>query len=301
MSKRTDPEQDLQRLLDKDAGEFGSIYRRLAQAEPSRRLDRVVLANAARAVHGGRAPRAQRWALGLGSAAGIVLAAGIAWQVGQQLDSRNVQPRDDRGNNAVIPVEPITESRRERKPELDAPKESIEDREMAAADAQATAAPAAPARRKAVAPPAARVAAPPPAPTPAAELQERVLQGPRPAAAMPASAEAEPFAKKQDMESKEGLSATTEARQRSEDAAQEAGDANSASAPAAAMGQSRAPSPSSSIKLRRNMHLAPQDWLAEIVRLNRAGQRQEAIENLRLFRRMHPDWQLSDELLRLAE
>ncbi len=73
------------------------------------------------------------------------------------------------------------------------------------------------------------------------------------------------------------------------------------SAPKAAAEQSRAPAPSSSVKLRQNMHLAPQDWLAEIVRLKNAGRRQEAIENLRLFRRMHPDWQLSDELRRLAE
>ena len=161
-----------------------------------------MIANAARAIRADRAPPGQRWLLGLGSAAGLVLAAGIAWQVGKQIESQEAQTGPERSHRSMISVEPITESARV---------------------------------QKSVAPEA------------------------------------------------------------------DAGNAAVMSAPKAAPEQSRAPSPNSSVKLRQNMHLAPQDWLAEIVRLKNAGHRQEAIENLRLFRRMHPDWQLSDELRRLSE
>ena len=113
---------------------------------------------------------------------------------------------------------------------------------------------------------------------------------------MSAADAAQAFPQETDNVSSEAASGA--ARERRDHAA---GKAVGLSAPKAAAEQSRAPAPSSSVKLRQNMHLAPQDWLAEIVRLKNAGRRQEAIENLRLFRRMHPDWQLSDELRRLAE
>lgn len=102
----TPHDRDLERLLD-DGGEFGALYRRLPRAEPPRRLDRSVIAAAARAVRG-RAPRRQRWLVGVGSAAGLVLAAGIAWQVGQDAlrQQRILEPaRAQR----VVPVQPITE------------------------------------------------------------------------------------------------------------------------------------------------------------------------------------------------
>jgi hypothetical protein len=77
-----DPDRELERLLADDGGELGALYRRLPKAEPPRRLDRSILGEAARAVHG-YTPRRQRWLFGLGSAAGVVLAAGLAWHVGQ--------------------------------------------------------------------------------------------------------------------------------------------------------------------------------------------------------------------------
>jgi hypothetical protein len=57
-----------------------------------------------------------------------------------------------------------------------------------------------------------------------------------------------------------------------------------------------APSPSSSLELRRDMQLAPPQWLARIRQLVQEGRRQQASESLRLFRRVHPDEPLPDDL-----
>jgi hypothetical protein len=121
-----------------------------------------------------------------------------------------------------------------------------------------------------------------------------------PAPAMSAADEAQAFPEKKDSVASGGSSRAVGGL-RSNRLDQAADGVTTMRAPKAVVEQSRVPSPSSSVKLRQNMHLAPQDWLAEILRLKNAGRRQEAIENLRLFRRMHPDWQLSDELRRLAE
>ena len=302
MNKRHDPERDLERLLDDDGGEFGAIYRRLSHPEPPGRLDRAVIANAARAIRGDRAPPAQRWILGLGSAAGLVLAAGIAWQVGKQIESQDAQTGAARSERTVIPVEPISESTRIQKsvsPEADADAE-MADKEMPAEPIPAKREPARQSRRKAMSPPPVPAAAPPP-PTPAPAPAKPALLQQQPAEeelvpAPMAVDEARPFQEKKDI----GSSAVNSGA-RIELRDQSSGNAATMNAPKATTEQSRVPSPSSSVKLRRNMHLAPQDWLAEIVRLKNSGRRQEAIENLRLFRRIHPDWQLSDELRRLAE
>ena len=299
MNMRRDPDHDLERLLDEDGGEFAAIYRRLSRAEPPRRLDRAVIANAARAVRGDRAPPAQRWLLGFGSAAGIVLAAGIAWQVGKQIESHDAQTGAARSERAVIPVEPISESTRLRKsvpPETEA---AFADKDLPAEPIPPKREPARQSKRKVVSPPPAPAAAPP-SPAPARPLiLEQQAKEEELAPVLPRADEAQPFAEKKPGDSSKNdagalRGALGERRE------QAAGNA-ATSVPKAAVEQSRAPAPSSSIKLRQNMHLAPQDWLAEIVRLKNSGRRQEAIENLRLFRRMHPDWQLSDELRRLAE
>lgn len=301
MSTPRDPEQDLKRLLDDDGGEFGAIYRRLSRPEPPRRLDRVVIAHAARAVRGERAPPAQRWLLGLGSAAGIVLAAGIAWQVGRQMDSHDAQRGPERSQRSVIPVEPISESSRLEKSVSPEAAATVADEETSAQAAPAKQESTPPARKKLpsrsmpmAAPP------PPPAAAPRPPVEARAMEV-APAPIITAADEAQAFPEAKDSATHEGVSADTSKRQRSQADAQASGNAAAMSAPKAIVEQSRVPSPSSSIKLRQNMHLAPQDWLAEIVRLKREGRNQEAIENLRLFRRMHPDWKLSDELRRLAK
>ena len=108
MSTRRDPEQDLQQLLNADRGDLGHIYDKLARAQPPPRLDRIVLGEAARAIRSQRQPRAQRWLVGFGSAAGIVLAAGIAWQVGQQMQRQDAADTSSDSARSVIPVQPIS-------------------------------------------------------------------------------------------------------------------------------------------------------------------------------------------------
>ena len=301
MSPRRDPDHDLQRLLDEDGGDYGAIYRRLSRPEPPRRLDRVVLANAARAVHGGRAPPAQRWMLGIGSAAGVVLAAGIAWQVGKQLESRDAETGGslERSHPSVIAVQPISEPAVSKKAESDtatsdqsapAPATSVEERKPDRASRQR----------------AARPAPPVPAPSPAAAAPEVTQIQPQAerANSMAADAEAEPFPPAKDLPEAQGAPGSigelgkSDRRERADEAA---GAAREKSLGSPEPMQSRAPAPTSSVQLRQNMRLPPEEWLAEIVRLKREGHRQQAIENLRLFRRMHPDWKLSNELLRLSQ
>ena len=300
MSKRTTHEQDFDRLLQPGSGRFGEIYRRLSRPEPPRRLDRVILANAARAVHGERAPPAQRWMLGIGTAAGVVLAAGIAWQVGRQMESRDqaVHGGAERPRTQMIEVQPITEPA----PTLEADDSRAMDAESSVA-AEAGTAPAEAPRRKAVRPPPAPAVAPPPAPpAPAAAtpLAEPVV-APEHVEAVAPDPEAQAFPP--------GIPADSAATQDPMHADRKDALTRSSAGKAAALGAraeqrpqaARAPAPTTSVQLRENMRLAPELWLAEIQRLHRAGHRQQAIENLRLFRRMHPDWQLSDELLRLLE
>lgn len=62
-----------------------------------------------------------------------------------------------------------------------------------------------------------------------------------------------------------------------------------------------APSPSGSVELRRDMQLSPEDWLAHIRELARQGRKQQALESLRLLRRMHPDVNIPETLRALEE
>lgn len=64
--------------------ELAALYRRLPQDEPPPALDAAILAQARQAVQPQRTRNrrgAQRWVLGLGSAAALVLAAGVGWHV----------------------------------------------------------------------------------------------------------------------------------------------------------------------------------------------------------------------------
>lgn len=89
-------QRDLDDLLSANSGELGALYQRLSKAQPPRRLDRQILAEASRAVHG--RPKSARWLVGFGTAAGVLLAAGIAWRVNSDL----VQQRD-----SATPAAPI--------------------------------------------------------------------------------------------------------------------------------------------------------------------------------------------------
>lgn len=292
MSLPRDPERDLERLLDDDGGDLGALYRRLPRAEPPRRLDRSVLGEAARAVHG-YTPRRHRWMVGFGSAAGIVLAAGVAWQVGQKALQ---QPHDGfRSSPIVVPVEPITES-------------SLRKRERATA--QKAAAPAAPAAEMetAAAPepkPAKPSLAPKPTPKPAvaADAAKR-LQPPAPPAAPP-PAQAVPFpAQAERTESAAPAAAATGALAPNDEELKAKQESGGDRLDQAASNRARSPAlsaPSESVELRRDMQLSPDNWLAHIRQLLQQGRQQQAIDSLRMFRRMHPNVPISPELRELED
>jgi hypothetical protein len=279
-----DPERDVDDLLGENSGEMGNLYRRLPRYEPPRRLDRAVLSEAARAVHSGKTPRRQRWIVGVGSAAGLVLAAGIAWRIGH--DAMN--PADTAGSaQQVVPVQPISEPARAKR-DAPAPAEADaarapEPRAEGAIDTRAAKDEIRPAERKAK---ARQPAAPPPTMT---------QQAPKPASPPPvasAAPEAFPGAPEQG----ERAQALEKSEAGNSASMQAGGGADKEAASAAARGLSSPTSISGSVELRRDMQLAPQDWLSHIRLLRRQGRTQQASESLRLFARAHPDWTIPDDL-----
>lgn len=274
LQKRDD---ELQRLLADDGGEFGRLYRRLPHTEPPRRLDRSVLGEAARGVLG-HAPHRHRWLVGLGSFAGLALAAGVAWHIGQ---NALPPPEPARGRPVVVPVEPISPRPRPQAAERAAPLPPSGESAAAPAPPPAAAKTRTPSRRAtpATQPAAAPAAAPAPAPEP-------------PPAAAKAPPSPTPFPA--EAPHREAAPATMEAAPA---AAPESPKASSA------MPSSRgaAPAPSSSLELRRDLQLAPAQWLARIRQLMQEGRRQQASESLRLFRRVHPAQPLPDDLRALLD
>jgi hypothetical protein len=281
------PDEELERLLAEDGGELGALYRRLPRVEPPRRLDRSVLGEAARAVHGTR-PRRQRWLVGLGSAAGLVLAAGIAWHVGHE-PLRQPSQAPAHGTPSYVPVQPIDAPARRREaaptfelaPPAPAPAASAPPKPASADEAKAARA----ARPTAEHAPAAQRSATPPAAPPPMTAPEP----PAPAALAVPSIQASP----QEAAAQTGAKATSaDSASESEALSKPATDA----APKKRERSAGAPAPSSSAELRRDTQLAPELWLARIEQLLRQGRRQQAVESLQLFRRAHPDWQLPEEL-----
>ena len=271
---------DLERLLADDGGDLTALYRRLSKAEPPRRLDRSVIGAAARAAHG-YTPRRQRWMIGLGSAAGLVLAAGVAWHAGQdalrseqQLTTPVAAPAEA-ARPAYIPVAPISE-----------PARRARDQAFAQESAAVPAPAAAPAAKPAAAPrkdEAMAKAASKPAVTREESRPEPVIVGapapPPPAVSQPSPAADAERAPPAPAANAGGIGAA-------------GNDAQSVARPRG----SAAPSPRESVELQRDLQLDPQAWLARIDDLLRAGRRQQAIESLRLFRSAHPDYPLPDEL-----
>ncbi|HKE48681.1 MAG TPA: hypothetical protein VKB52_11500 [Rhodanobacteraceae bacterium] len=286
-----DPDRELDALLGEGGGKIGDLYRRLPRYEPPRRLDRAVLGEAARAVHSGKPPRRQRWIVGVGSAAGLVLAAGIAWRIGHDAMSPSEAPATE--TRRVVPVEPIDEAARAKHEELAQPKTDADAASAPASNAAGEISPrqdTAPqkeivhktrASAKPATPPA--IAEPPkPAPAPAAAPPPQAFTG---AAEQRARAQ-DDFEKSG--KDKLGVSETGAA-------------AADKRAPAAARGVASPTVPSGSIELQRDMQLAPHDWLAHIRQLMQQGRTQQATESLRLFVRSHPDVRVPDDLSPLLD
>ena len=281
-----DPDRELDRLLADDGGELGALYRRLPKAEPPRRLDRSVLGEAARAVHG-YTPRRQRWLFGLGSAAGVVLAAGLAWHVGQDALRRENQLSSPApsapaaARPSFVPVAPISEPAKLRARVEGAPmQDTAHERAAPTAMPSATPAPSqrkAETRAKAIAPMAQPAPAAPPSPA-------AVTAAPEPAPQAFPGTEAE-----RDQAASAGGSLGVAKDAAREDKLELRHRANAA------------PAPSSSLELRRDMQLDADTWLAHIEQLLHQGRRQQAIESLRLFRNAHPRHALPDELRALLD
>ena len=285
MSLPRDPNRDLDHLLGDDHGEWGALYRRLARNEPPRRLDRAVLGEAARAVRG-RAPRRHRWLVGFGSAAGIVLAAGIAWRVGQEAV---MQPS---GITApapaaveVVPVHPINE--RAGQPA----ERAVSAEDSAAAPA---AAPAGASRRDAGADAAKQRATP--------QAQPKRAAPPAPSTPVQQVLPAEPSPFPQAEEAAVAGDGAPPARGEQADApTAKAAAASEREAAPERLRARAAPAPSGSVELRRDQQLAPDAWIAQVRDLLRQGRRQQAAESLRLFHRTHPRHAIPEDLRGLLE
>ena len=289
-----DPDRELDALLGEGGGKVGDLYRRLPRYEPPRRLDRAVLGEAARAVHSGKPPRRQRWIVGVGSAAGLVLAAGIAWRIGHDpMSSSEVAPATE--TQRVVPVEPIDEAARPKREELAQPKAEPE---SDTANAPASNAAGAVNPRQDAAPQKEVVrktrASAKPATPPA--MAEPPKPAPAPAAAPPP--QAFPGAAEQRERAQDDFEKSGKGKLGVSETGAAAADKR---APAAARGVSSPTVPSSSVELQRDMQLAPHDWLAHIRQLMQQGRTQQATESLRLFVRSHPDVRVPDDLSPLLD
>lgn len=122
MTHRNHHEREFEAFLAGEESELARLYRRLPQTEPDAKLDASVLALARAAVepqrvnalrHAKTRTRRPWWLVGLSSAAGVVLAAGIAWQMRNAFQetlpgaTSPTAPAAARSERDVIPISAI--------------------------------------------------------------------------------------------------------------------------------------------------------------------------------------------------
>lgn len=121
MTQRNHHEREFEAFLAGEESELARLYRRLPQNEPDAKLDAAVLAMARAAVepqrvnalrHAKDRHRRPLWLVGLSSAAGVVLAAGLAWQMRGAFNetlpsSRGAAPPAASAERDVIPISAI--------------------------------------------------------------------------------------------------------------------------------------------------------------------------------------------------
>ncbi|HOV56888.1 MAG TPA: hypothetical protein PLN91_03335 [Rhodanobacteraceae bacterium] len=343
MSGKPSSDHELERLLAGEETATAALYRRLPAAEPDAALDAAVLAMAHRAVNPhlratlpARArARLHPWWLALGSAAGLVLAAGVAWQLRSTIEQNSresalrgvvapaaegrieVQARDEPAHRAdhAVPAAPTPAA-------APAAAAANVEPQASAAPAGATAQGAVPAERTESAPAPARAtrsrreeqpgvteytlpsgaAGPAPRPFPAAPAPEAAAT---PAVAPPAE---------------EGLSKAQAARlpaDAAEDAVERKARLASGARPPDAAGEAEAAAtsdkasgsatpapplvaPNRSAVLQQNLRLPPATWVGLMQQLLREGRRAEARDNLALFQRKYPAYRLPPELAALS-
>jgi hypothetical protein len=313
-----------------------------------------------------RPQRPRAWMFALGSAAGVVLAAGVAWQLRSSIEAgRNegllsspppaaqgviaVQPLSSPGPPADAAAPPVAPSPAAPAPSMPAampapPPPALLPQKAAAPPApgggelakakqdvqevlaEPQAEQAAPARRRdevgvteyttsaGSAGPAPKPA-PNPFPSGAARAAKTAPAATAPAAASPRDLEAvvvggsrvrapDP-AQPASGRTADSVERKAELATGGDHAFLEAPDRDAAAASAAAGARLREvpanPSPRSSAVLQNNARLAPQDWIALMQQLLRDDERDQARENLELFRRKYPDYVLPPDLKALLE
>ena len=114
MSSNEKFEHEFEAFLTEEDSRLAALYRKLPPVEPDARLDAAVRSMAHRALNpqlvatpqaSARRRRAGRWVPALGAAAGVVLAAGIAYRLGPSLNDTNY--RDAAPASGVITVHPL--------------------------------------------------------------------------------------------------------------------------------------------------------------------------------------------------
>ncbi len=293
MSGDENLERELESFLREDDSRLAALYRKLPRPEPDAALDAAVLAMARRAAAAPAprpAPRRRHWLPLLGAAATVALAVGIAYRLAPQLGNQRGVPASSGASDAA------------RREEAQAP----------AATTQA-APPARPAPPAAVTPPVEtdrrqlqkveNAAAPAPAPFPGAtDATAAAAKAPAPAAAGRVAANREAEMKKSAAAVSESAAAPASMSAPAQAAAAPAEPAlrvgtpagNAFEAPKPA--KDRAQDHAYSAAVLRNSRLYPESWIAEIQRLLRAGRREEARQNLELFRSKYPDYRLPEDL-----
>ncbi len=200
----------------------------------------------------------------------------------------------------VVPVQPIDASPHAKREQSAQPEATMSDALSSPAPAAQSDAAAKPAERdairqdarkqraaaKSVTPPPKTVAAPPLEPFPAEPQQREETRS-------------------KDLEKSDAFDKSQPAVGVGSAGAAVGGIAPAASRNAAAPERTRMPAsptvPSGSVELRRDMQLAPREWLAHIRELERQGRHQQAMESLRLFIRAHPDRKVPTDLQPLLD
>ncbi len=343
MSILNDIDKELDSLVAGVETPLAALYRKLPQAEPDARLDAAVLAMAhAAARSGATRPGARRsvWLVGLGSAAGVVLAAGLAWRV--QQDGERASPAAPPAGSApqaeVVHVTPITidvaPATQAPAPQAapaatseaaangrlaDAPESRPVAKERSAVQPTKPAPPPAPPAEPPKTPvekqrapdytvpyaPAGAVARPVPFPTqdtavdreqtprePSVEQSTTSAPAAMAGPALPATAPERPVGIDEHKDATTRSESSRDVLRRKAEASRQAEPVRSAPAVV---------SPTRSATLLRNSRLYPESWIAEIRRLVGEGRRDEARENLDLFRRKYPTYHLPADMQALAD
>jgi Meckel syndrome type 1 protein len=350
MSDKPSIDRELDAFLSGEDNEIARIYKKLPQSEPDARLDAAVLAMARGAVepqrraairHARAQHRLPGWMIGIGTAAGFVFAAGLAWQLRNSINpAPGGEMRPARESNDVINVTILAPPP---PPPAAAPPSPPEPAARAAAPAAAQVAQDKDAMLEKLEAPRAKPEVhgvteytlpggsagrrPQPAPFSALGQDDRQERGneldtvevtgnrirrvDRETAQPTLSLERDEIGADAKKQSNGKLGAPREEEiQRRRDLRAQAKEKVAAAPPAAnaaAVAEPKADAgsdrilPVNSAGLQRNAKLPPDKWLLKIRELLQQNKRDEAIDNIDYFRAKYPSYPLPDDLRKLSD